>query len=75
MTIFSILAGNVKSLISMPVFMSHKNVSEEDLEKTGLKKDLIRISVGIEDAKQLIDDLDQAINSSFIANDPSFYGV
>ncbi|KAI5661260.1 hypothetical protein M9H77_20583 [Catharanthus roseus] len=52
--------GSVKSLISLPAFMSHSNIATEIRKKVGLTDDLIRISVGIEDPNDLIADLEHA---------------
>jgi cystathionine beta-lyase/cystathionine gamma-synthase len=52
--------GGVESLISHPASMTHGSMPKEVREKAGLKDSLIRLSVGIEDAEDLIDDLDQA---------------
>lgn len=52
--------GGVESLISHPASMTHGSIPKEVREKAGLKDSLIRLSVGIEDADDLIDDLDQA---------------
>eukprot|EP01018_Ginkgo_biloba_P018770 Gb_38200 [translate_table: standard] len=56
--------GSVKSLISLPCFMSHASIPSQVRESRGLREDLIRLSVGIEDVQDLIADLDQAINSA-----------
>lgn len=56
-------AGSVKSLISMPCFMSHASIPAADREARGLTEDLVRISVGIEDVNDLISDLDQALST------------
>lgn len=53
--------GGVESLCTHPASMSHASIPKEDREKTGLKDTLIRLSVGIEDAGDLIADLEQAI--------------
>jgi cystathionine gamma-lyase len=53
--------GGVESLCSHPATMTHASIPKEEREKTGLKDTLIRLSVGIEDAEDLIDDLAQAI--------------
>ncbi|KAI9161463.1 hypothetical protein LWI28_017699 [Acer negundo] len=53
--------GSVKSLISMPCFMSHASIPAAVREARGLTEDLIRISVGIEDVNDLIADLDNAL--------------
>ncbi|KAF7112340.1 hypothetical protein RHSIM_RhsimUnG0239200 [Rhododendron simsii] len=50
--------GSVKSLISMPCFMSHASILAAVREARGLTEDLVRISVGIEDVNDLISDLD-----------------
>ncbi|XXG83571.1 hypothetical protein AAC387_Pa10g1298 [Persea americana] len=53
--------GSVKSLISLPCFMSHASIPASVRESRGLTEDLVRISVGIEDVEDLIADLDNAI--------------
>lgn len=55
--------GGVESLISHPASMTHGSIPKEVREKAGLKDSLIRISAGIEDDEDLIEDLSQAINS------------
>ncbi|WOK96417.1 hypothetical protein Cni_G05124 [Canna indica] len=55
--------GSVKSLISLPCFMSHASIPASVRKARGLTDDLVRISVGIEDIEDLIADLDQAIRS------------
>lgn len=55
--------GSVKSLISMPCFMSHASIPAEVREARGLTEDLVRISVGIEDVSDLISDLDNALRT------------
>jgi cystathionine beta-lyase/cystathionine gamma-synthase len=52
--------GGVESLISHPASMTHGSIPKEVRIKAGLKDSLIRLSVGIEDVNDLIDDLDQA---------------
>lgn len=56
--------GAVESLIEHPASMTHASVPKEDREKIGLTDTLIRLSVGIEDVSDLIDDLSQALNNS-----------
>ena len=53
--------GGVESLCTHPASMSHASIPKEEREKTGLKDTLIRLSIGIEDADDLIADIDQAI--------------
>lgn len=55
--------GSVKSLISMPCFMSHASIPAAVREARGLTEDLVRISVGIEDINDLIADLDYALRT------------
>lgn len=56
-------AGSVKSLISLPCFMSHASIPAAVRESRGLSEDLVRISVGIEDVNDLIADLDNALRT------------
>ncbi len=53
--------GGVDSLASLPVLTSHYNYSEEDLRRAGVTAGMLRISIGLEDEADLIDDLDQAL--------------
>ncbi|MFZ9300327.1 MAG: cystathionine gamma-synthase [Chitinophagaceae bacterium] len=53
--------GGVESLINHPATMTHASIPREERIKNGLNDTLIRLSVGIEDAQDLIDDLNQAI--------------
>lgn len=53
--------GGVESLLGHPATMTHASIPKEEREKSGLKDSLIRLSVGIEDADDLIEDLAQAI--------------
>jgi O-acetylhomoserine (thiol)-lyase len=66
MQIFSHLAnlGDSKSLIIHPAATTHQQLSDAQQLEAGVTKDLIRISVGIEDVEDLIWDLDQAIGVS-----------
>jgi cystathionine gamma-lyase len=52
--------GGVESLIEHPAMMTHASIPKEDREQIGISDTLIRISVGIEDITDLIDDLDHA---------------
>ena len=53
--------GGVESLINHPATMTHASIPKEERIKNGLRDSLIRLSVGIEDADDLIEDLKQAI--------------
>ncbi|WP_372635886.1 cystathionine gamma-synthase [Fodinibius sp.] len=52
--------GGVESLISHPASMTHASIPREVRQKAGLKDSLIRLSIGIEDADDLVEDLEQA---------------
>jgi len=56
--------GGVESLINHPASMTHASIPREERIKHGLSDTLIRLSVGIEDADDLIADLDHAIQSA-----------
>ena len=53
--------GGVESLAETPWFMSHASMGEAGLKASGITKETVRVSVGIEDADDLIADLDQAL--------------
>ena len=53
--------GGVESLAGHPASMTHASIPKEEREKTGVVDSLIRLSVGIEDAEDLIQDLAQAL--------------
>ena len=54
--------GGVESLVGHPASMTHASIPKKEREKSGLLDSLIRLSVGIEDIGDLIDDLDGALN-------------
>ncbi len=62
--LFSLLAniGDTKSLIIHPGSTTHQQLSDADQETTGVTKDLIRLSVGLEDFTDLTKDLEQAFS-------------
>jgi len=53
--------GAVESLISIPARMTHASIPPERRAELGITDGLIRISVGVEDAADLIEDLEQAL--------------
>jgi cystathionine beta-lyase len=53
--------GGVESLCGHPASMTHASIPKKEREKSGLKDSLIRLSIGVEDAEDLIADLKQAI--------------
>lgn len=64
--LFSLLAniGDSKSLVIHPASTTHSQLNSEQLKQTGVTEDLIRLSIGIEDVDDIIDDLEQAFISS-----------
>ncbi len=66
LTVFSHLAnvGDAKSLVIHPASTTHATMSSDELVAAGVGEDLIRLSVGIEDADDLIADLAQALRAS-----------
>ena len=64
--LFSHLAnlGDAKSLIIHPASTTHQQLSDEQQIEAGVTKDLVRLSVGIEDVEDILWDLDQAIAAS-----------
>lgn len=54
--------GGVESLINHPAIMTHASVPEEIRARLGISDTLVRLSVGIEDVADLIDDLDRALS-------------
>lgn len=56
--------GDAKSLIIHPASTTHQQLDEEGLIASGVTEDLIRISVGIENVEDLIEDLEQAIEKA-----------
>ena len=55
--------GGVESLVSHPATMAHASVPAERRQKLGIRDDLVRISIGIEEVEDLVEDLDQALAS------------
>ena len=66
MQLFSHLAnlGDAKSLIIHPASTTHQQLTDEQQFEAGVTKDLVRLSVGIEDVEDIIWDLEQAIAAS-----------
>ncbi len=64
--LFSHLAniGDAKSLIVHPASTTHQQLTAEEQKATGVTDDYIRLSIGIEDPEDIIEDLDQAIKAS-----------
>ncbi|MGI6333778.1 MAG: O-acetylhomoserine aminocarboxypropyltransferase/cysteine synthase family protein [Saccharofermentanales bacterium] len=64
--LFSLLANvaDAKSLVIHPASTTHSQMSDAELQAGGITPDLIRLSIGLEDAEDLIADLDQALRST-----------
>ena len=56
--------GDAKSLVIHPASTTHQQLTPEEQEATGVTADYIRLSIGIEDAEDIKEDLDQALKSS-----------
>jgi cystathionine beta-lyase/cystathionine gamma-synthase len=56
--------GGVESICSLPILTSQYGLSDSELEAAGVSKGMIRISIGLEDSADLIDDLDQALGKA-----------
>ncbi|MGE0876633.1 MAG: O-acetylhomoserine aminocarboxypropyltransferase, partial [Burkholderiales bacterium] len=64
--IFSHLAnvGDAKSLVIHPATTTHYRMSDEDLKRAGITAGTVRLSIGLEDADDLIEDLDRALKAA-----------
>lgn len=58
--------GGVESSVTVPVFTSHKEMPAQDRADCGVTPGLIRCSIGVEDADDLLADLDQALNGQTV---------
>lgn len=56
--------GGFESLAELPAVMTHASVPAEERKRLGITDNLVRISVGIEDVEDLIQDLDQALKKA-----------
>ncbi|TCP23506.1 O-acetylhomoserine sulfhydrylase [Scopulibacillus darangshiensis] len=56
--------GDAKSLVIHPASTTHQQLNADELKTTGVTEDLVRLSVGIESAEDLTQDLDQALRQS-----------
>jgi cystathionine beta-lyase/cystathionine gamma-synthase len=57
--------GGVESLISIPIWTSHMGLNKKELAKTGVTPGLVRLSVGLEEPKKLIQDIKYALKATF----------
>jgi methionine-gamma-lyase len=56
--------GGVESLVVLPIYTSHYNMSDQELQRAGVTPGTVRVSIGIEDDEDLIADLQQALASA-----------
>jgi cystathionine gamma-lyase len=56
--------GGVESLVSMPLNSSHAAMPPEERARLGIRDNLVRLSVGIEDVEDLKEDLDRALRTA-----------
>ncbi|TES92778.1 MAG: aminotransferase class I/II-fold pyridoxal phosphate-dependent enzyme [Candidatus Cloacimonadota bacterium] len=63
--VVAVSLGSVNTLIEHPASMTHSTYSPEELVEAGIPEGLIRLSVGIEDVEDLIEDIDQSLNKTF----------
>ena len=56
--------GGVESLVCHPVTMTHGSIREEERIRRGIHDGLLRLSVGIENADDLVEDLDRALRGA-----------
>jgi cystathionine beta-lyase/cystathionine gamma-synthase len=54
--------GGVESICSLPILTSHTGLSDEELAAAGVSRGMVRLSIGLEDVRDLIDDLEQALS-------------
>ena len=64
--VFSHLAnvGDAKSLVIHPATTTHYRMSDEDLKKSGIAAGTVRLSIGLEDPQDLIDDLERSLKAA-----------
>jgi O-acetylhomoserine (thiol)-lyase len=53
--------GGIESLVVLPIYTSHYRMSREELRRAGVEPGTVRVSVGLEDPEDLIEDLRQAL--------------
>jgi O-acetylhomoserine (thiol)-lyase len=56
--------GDAKTLVIHPASTTHRQLDEEELARAGVRPDMIRLSVGIEDVEDILWDLDQALRKA-----------
>jgi len=56
--------GDAKSLACHPATTTHRQLSEDELAASGVTPDLVRLSIGIENVDDIIEDIEQALEAS-----------
>ena len=56
--------GDSRSIVTSPALTTHRQLSEEELEKAGIGINFIRLSIGLEDVDDIIEDLENALKQS-----------
>jgi O-acetylhomoserine (thiol)-lyase len=56
--------GDAKSLACHPASTTHRQLSAAELEKAGVRPEMIRLSIGVEHVDDIIEDLDQALDAT-----------
>ncbi|MFX4220941.1 MAG: PLP-dependent transferase [Thalassobaculum sp.] len=67
--------GDAKSLVLHPASTTHQQLDAETMKAAGLSEDLVRLSVGLEDPKDLIEDLKQALRAAARATSVKLAGA
>ncbi|QTL98727.1 aminotransferase class V-fold PLP-dependent enzyme [Iocasia frigidifontis] len=57
--------GDTRTLAIHPASTTHQQLSEEEQQASGVRPDMIRLSVGLEDLEDIVNDIDQALNKAF----------
>ena len=60
--VVAVSRGGVETIVSYPVKMSHAAIPEQERLKLGINPKIIRVSLGLEDIEDLIEDFDRALN-------------
>jgi cystathionine gamma-lyase len=60
--------GGVESLAELPFKMTHAGVNAEKRRELGIDGELVRLSVGVEDGEDLVDDVERALRAAVLAN-------
>jgi cystathionine beta-lyase/cystathionine gamma-synthase len=56
--------GGVETLVSLPVLTSHYGLSDEQLRAAGVDPGMVRVALGVEDAEDIVADVEQALASA-----------